>query len=86
MEKVIMPKSGLTMKFGTIEKWRKKEGEEVQKGDILLDIMTDKISLEVESPYTGYLLKILKFEDEEIPVGDTIAYIGFKDEKIELDK
>ncbi len=52
-----MPKLGLTMEEGTIIAWRKEEGDAVKKGEILLDIQTDKVEYEVESPDNGILLK-----------------------------
>jgi pyruvate dehydrogenase E2 component (dihydrolipoamide acetyltransferase) len=82
MYEVLMPKMGETMETGTIEKWRKKEGEKVEKGDILYDLTTDKVSLEVESFYSGILKKIVKAEGEEVPIMEVIAYIGEKDEKL----
>jgi len=82
MHKVIMPKVGPDMEFGTIQKWLRKEGEKVEAGDVLLEITTDKASLEVEATDSGYLKKILYSEGEEIQVGDTIAYIGSKNEKV----
>lgn len=83
MHEVIMPKLGLTMESGTIEKWHKKEGDKVETGDVLFEVMTDKVSLEVEAYNSGYLKKILKQEGEEVPVTEVVAYIGQKDEKIE---
>jgi len=82
MHEVIMPKLGLTMESGKIEKWHKKEGDKVGEGDVLFEVMTDKVSLEVESYNSGILRKILKDEGEEVPVTEVIAYIGEKDEKI----
>ena len=82
MHEVIMPKLGLTMETGTIEKWHKKEGDNVEQGDILFEVMTDKVSLEVEAYNSGVLRKILRGEGEEVPVTETIAYIGEKDEEI----
>lgn len=49
MQEIIMPKLGLTMESGTIEKWHKKEGDKIEVGDILFEVLTDKVSLEVES-------------------------------------
>ena len=57
MHEVIMPKLGLTMETGTIEKWHKKEGDKVEAGEVLLEVMTDKVSLEIEAYNSGYLLK-----------------------------
>lgn len=82
MHEVIMPKLGMTMEKGIVEKWLKKEGDYVKKGESLLEIMTDKVTIEVESYHTGYLKKILAEEGEEIPVTEVIAYIGEEDEKI----
>ena len=81
MYEVLMPKMGETMETGTIEKWRKKEGDKVEKGDILYDLATDKVSLEVESFNSGILKKIVKAEGEEVPIMEVIAYIGEKDEE-----
>ncbi len=82
MFKVIMPKLGLTMESGIIEKWHKKEGDRVKTGDVLFEVMTDKVALEVESYNSGILRKIIRFEGEEVPVTEVLAYIGEKDEKI----
>ncbi len=82
MFKVIMPKLGLTMESGKIEKWHKKEGDQVETGDVLFEVMTDKVALEVESYNSGILRKIIRFEGEEVPVTEVLAYISGKDEKI----
>ena len=71
-----MPKAGMAMEEGTIVRWLKKEGEAVVKGEPLLEITTDKVNLEIEAEVTGVLLKILCFEDEVVPVTQTIAFIG----------
>ena len=71
-----MPKLGLTMEEGTILKWRKGEGEAVEKGEIILDIQTDKVEYEVESPDGGFLLKTLAGEGAVVPCGVDIAVIG----------
>jgi len=73
---VIMPKTGMSMEEGTILRWLKKEGEEVAKGEILLEIETDKTSMEVEAEASGRLLRILSKEGEVVPVTQTIAWIG----------
>jgi len=82
MHEVIMPKLGLTMETGTIEKWHKKEGDKIEQGDILFEVMTDKVSLEVEAYNSGVLRKILRGEGEEVSVTEIVAYIGEKDEEI----
>jgi pyruvate dehydrogenase E2 component (dihydrolipoamide acetyltransferase) len=82
MNEVIMPKLGLTMESGKIEKWHKKEGDKVEIGEVLFEVMTDKVTLEVESYNSGILRKILRTEGEEVPVTEVVAYIGERDEKI----
>ena len=77
-----MPKLGLTMETGVIEKWHKKEGDAVESGEVLFEVMTDKVSLEVEAYNSGVLRKILRKEGEEVPVTEVIAYIGDADEAI----
>ena len=76
---VVMPKMGQTMERGTIIKWLKKDGEEVKKGEPLLEIETDKTTIEVEARDSG-TLKILAQEGEEVPIAKTIAYIIKKGE------
>ena len=71
---VIMPKMGQTMERGKIIKWLKKDGEEVRRGDPLLEIETDKTTIEVEARESG-ILKIIAEEGEEVPIATTIAYI-----------
>ncbi|MCS7120121.1 MAG: dihydrolipoamide acetyltransferase family protein [Nitrososphaerota archaeon] len=79
---VIMPKMGQTMEKGKIVKWLKKEGERVEKGEPLLEIETDKTTIEVEARASGILKKILAREGEELPIATTIAYIGGEDEPL----
>jgi len=82
MHEVIMPKLGLTMETGVIEKWHKKEGDKVEAGEVLFEVMTDKVSLEVEAYNSGIVRKIIRAEGEEVPVTEVIAYIGSADEAI----
>jgi len=80
--KVSMPKLGLTMTEGTIVEWKKKEGEEVTKGEILYVVETEKVTFEVEAPESGILGKIVAKEGDVIPVGGVVAYILQVGEKI----
>ena len=54
---ITMPKWGLTMKEGTIVSWLKEVGDEIKKGDNLVEIETEKVVNEFESPESGILLK-----------------------------
>jgi pyruvate dehydrogenase E2 component (dihydrolipoamide acetyltransferase) len=82
MHEVIMPKLGLTMETGVIEKWHKKEGDKVEAGEVLFEVMTDKVSLEVEAYSSGIVRKIIRTEGEEVPVTEVIAFIGSAGEAI----
>jgi pyruvate dehydrogenase E2 component (dihydrolipoamide acetyltransferase) len=73
---VIMPVLGLTMEKGKIVRWLKKEGEYLEKGEPLLEIETDKVTMEVASEFTGTLVKILVGEGQEVPVATVIAIIA----------
>lgn len=71
-----------TMEKGLILKWNKSEGDQVNQGDVLCEVETDKAAMEYESTESGTLLKILVPEDSSAEVGQTIAIIGEKGEDI----
>lgn len=73
---VLMPKLGLTMTEGTIEEWKKKEGDAVKKGDVLFSVATDKLTNDVECDTDGTLLKILVSEGGTVECKAVVAYIG----------
>ena len=79
---VIMPKAGSEMEEGEIVQWFKNEGDHVEEGEVLLEIVTDKVNMEVEAESTGTLLKILAQAGDVVPVVQTIAWIGEPGEKI----
>lgn len=79
---VIMPKAGVDMTEGQIVQWNKKVGEFVKEGEILLEIMTDKVSMELEAEEDGYLIAILKGDGETVPVTEVIGYLGEERENI----
>ena len=83
---VIMPKQGLLMEEGTIIKWIVKEGGECLQGEPLFEIETDKLSITIDAPASGTLLKILRHEGETVPITETIAVIGCPGESWELEK
>lgn len=78
-----MPVLGQTMEEGTILRWFKQEGDVIKKGEPLLEVMSDKANIEVESPCDGVLRKILVAADEMVPVKTPIAIIGTADEPID---
>lgn len=83
-ETVTMPKLGFDMAEGTLIRWVKVEGETVAKGDVLAEIETDKATVEVESSFTGTMLRHLVEQGTVVPVGTPIAVIGEAGEKVEV--
>jgi pyruvate dehydrogenase E2 component (dihydrolipoamide acetyltransferase) len=80
---VKMPKFGETMTEGTIFNWIAEEGDQIEIGDPLFEIETDKASLEVEAEEAGILAKILVKENETVPIGDLVAVIAEEGEDID---
>ncbi|MBD3307583.1 biotin attachment protein [candidate division KSB3 bacterium] len=70
---VRMPALGETMDEGKIVRWVKQIGDRVEAGEILLEVESDKATLEVESTFSGYLRAILHAEGEDVPAGEPIA-------------
>jgi len=79
---VIMPSLGLTMKEGKIVKWHKQPGDKVEAGEVLFEVLTDKVTMEVEAQESGTLLAILHNEGETVPVQTPIALIGERGETV----
>jgi pyruvate dehydrogenase E2 component (dihydrolipoamide acetyltransferase) len=73
---VVMPQMGVSVSEGTITKWLKQEGEEIQADEPLLEISTDKVDTEVPSPGSGVVQQILVQEGETVDVGTRLAVIG----------
>jgi pyruvate dehydrogenase E2 component (dihydrolipoamide acetyltransferase) len=75
-----MPKLGLTMASGTIARWMKRPGEAVREGEPLLEVSTDKISYEVESPASGTLARTVGNDGDEFACGEVIGLIAIAGE------
>ncbi|MGX8703857.1 MAG: biotin/lipoyl-containing protein, partial [bacterium] len=79
---VFMPKAGMDMQEGTIIRWLVEVGDEVRAQEPLLEIETDKVTMEVEAPADGVLL-VKYFDDGAVvPVVTIIGYVGEKGEKV----
>src|SRR4051794_23446992 len=72
---IVMPQLGLTMTEGAVTTWLKKPGEQVQKGEPLFTVETDKVDMEVESTAAGYLHAVLVDVGQVVKVGTVIARI-----------
>ncbi|MFB0567866.1 MAG: dihydrolipoamide acetyltransferase family protein [Candidatus Bathyarchaeia archaeon] len=80
--KVVMPRLSLTMKEGTVVQWFKKEGETVKKGEPLVEVLSEKVTYDVEAPASGILRKILAVEGVDAPVAGTLGIIAEPDEPL----
>jgi pyruvate/2-oxoglutarate dehydrogenase complex dihydrolipoamide acyltransferase (E2) component len=73
---VVMPQMGEAITEATISVWHKKEGDEVEEGEALLDISTAKVEVDLPAPQSGVLAKILHQEGETVPVDTLIAVMA----------
>src|SRR5690242_3237252 len=73
--KITMPQLGESVSEGTVGRWLKHEGDTVKRDEVLVEIVTDKVTAEYPSPVSGRLVKILAKEDETVKVGAEIAEI-----------
>jgi len=80
---VIMPKFEMTQETGKVVAWLKNEGDQVEKGEALLEVETDKVNQEVEAPATGILAGISARPGEVVPIATPIAYIMKPGETLE---
>ena len=82
MTEIFMPKAGMDMKEGRLIRWLKDVGDAVEKDEPIMEIETDKITMEAEAPATGILLAKLVEDGTTVPVLQTIGYIGKQGEKV----
>ena len=80
---ITMPKLGLTMKTGKVSRWSRKEGDRIQKGEVLFEVETEKITNKVEAPADGILFQILVPEGATVPVGAVLAILAEPGEQLE---
>jgi pyruvate dehydrogenase E2 component (dihydrolipoamide acetyltransferase) len=79
---VVMPRLSLTMKEGTVGKWYKKEGDAVEKGEPIAEVVSEKATYDLEASSSGIIRKILVEEGVDAPVNAVLAIIGTRDETI----
>jgi pyruvate/2-oxoglutarate dehydrogenase complex dihydrolipoamide acyltransferase (E2) component len=72
---VILPRLADALVEGVVSRWLKRPGERVARGEPLVEIETDKVNSEIESPYDGVLAEVLADEGDTVPVGGVIARI-----------
>jgi pyruvate dehydrogenase E2 component (dihydrolipoamide acetyltransferase) len=80
---IIMPKLGLTMEEGTVVRWHAAEGERVEQGQVLLEVETDKVTVDVEAAASGVMGPVLVGAGLKVPVGALLARLYAGGEPIE---
>jgi len=80
MKEIVMPHMGVVVETGKIVKWFVKEGDFVKEGEPLFDVETEKVNITIDSKDAGIILKIIHKEGDVVPVGETVAMIGKKEE------
>lgn len=81
-----MPALGVAQQTGTLLKWLKAEGQSIVKGEPLMEIETDKATVEIEAPASGVLVQVIAKAGDEIPVGQRIALIVAAGETLPVEK
>jgi pyruvate/2-oxoglutarate dehydrogenase complex dihydrolipoamide acyltransferase (E2) component len=80
---IVMPQAGQDLDFGTVKQWLKREGDEVKRGEPIVQVETEKISLDIEAPSDGVLRRILVGDGEEAAILSVIGVIAGADEPID---
>ena len=78
-----MPKSGgMNTTRVSVVRWLKQEGDAVRRGEPVVELETEKVTYELDSPIDGVLLKIVAFENAEVPVGEPLCHIGGREDDL----
>jgi pyruvate dehydrogenase E2 component (dihydrolipoyllysine-residue acetyltransferase) len=85
-EPIIMPKYEMSQEIGTIVEWTKQEGDSVKKGETILVVETDKVTMDVECPATGTIAGMRGEPGEQIPVTEIIGYVLKPGEELPVEK
>jgi len=80
--KVVMPQAGQDLETGFVREWLKAEGDAVAKGEAIAVVETEKVTLDIEAPAGGVLLRILVPDNTETAILSTIGIIGQPGEDI----
>jgi pyruvate dehydrogenase E2 component (dihydrolipoamide acetyltransferase) len=81
-EFIVMPKLGFDMREGVLVGWNRGVGDQIEKGEVIAEIESDKATLELEAQAGGTLLKLLAGEGDVVPIGGNLAIVGDEGEDI----
>jgi pyruvate/2-oxoglutarate dehydrogenase complex dihydrolipoamide acyltransferase (E2) component len=82
IHKITLPKFDANITEATVGAWRRKEGDPVRQGDVLVDLITDKANVELTSETDGVLRKIVACEKSQVPLGYVVALVGEPDDEL----
>jgi len=82
IERIVLPKFDANITEASIGEWHKHEGDPVVKGDVLVDVITDKANFELTAETDGVLRKVIAPEKSQVPLGYVVALVGGPDEKL----
>jgi 2-oxoisovalerate dehydrogenase E2 component (dihydrolipoyl transacylase) len=77
-EVLVMPQVGESVTEGTVLRWLKREGDRIERDEPIVEVETEKVDVEIPSPWAGVLERIVAREGETVPVGEPLAYIAAK--------
>ena len=81
-EKIILPAMSDQMTEAELLKWNIEEGSDVNKGDVIAEISTDKVDMDLDSPFTGKVTKLLVEEGSVINVGEVLAEVETEEDSL----
>ena len=82
IERIVLPKFDANITEATIGEWHRREGDAVRKGDVLVDVITDKANFELTAETDGVLRKVIAPEKSQVPLGYVVALVGGADEEL----
>ncbi|HEV2123679.1 MAG TPA: lipoyl domain-containing protein, partial [Chloroflexota bacterium] len=83
-EEIVMPRLSDTMSEGTIARWLKAEGDSIKVGDALMEVETDKATLELNAYHDGTLAKIIIGDGGTAPIGTVVGVLAKPGEQVDL--
>jgi pyruvate/2-oxoglutarate dehydrogenase complex dihydrolipoamide acyltransferase (E2) component len=81
-EKIILPAMSDQMTEAELLKWNIEEGSDVNKGDVIAEISTDKVDMDLDSPFTGKVTKLLVEEGSVVNVGEVLAEVETEEDSL----
>jgi pyruvate dehydrogenase E2 component (dihydrolipoamide acetyltransferase) len=81
-ENILLPAMSDQMSDAEILSWKVSVGDKVNKGDVVCEISTDKVDMDLESPYSGEITNLIATEGDMVNVGETVAEIETEEDSL----